>query len=54
MLDHLRHLEALARRQAALTGDMRTKFALLELADEYRTRIEHLEQIATSHPKRPS
>lgn len=54
MLDHLRHLEALARRQAALICDRRTKLALLELADEYRARIEHLEQTAPAAQQRPS
>ncbi|WP_407186708.1 hypothetical protein [Bradyrhizobium centrosematis] len=43
MTDDLRHLEAVARRQAALTDEPRAKAALLEIAEEYRERTANLE-----------
>jgi len=44
MTQDLRALEAMARRQAALTEDARAKAALLEIAEEYRARAEHRER----------
>lgn len=44
MINDLRYLEGIARRQAALTGDPRTREALLEMAAEFRERIESHER----------
>jgi hypothetical protein len=50
--EKLKQLEAAARRQAALTKDVRVKSALIEIAEEYRALAERMERQQASAVKR--